>query len=311
MFHQQIAKGLSALFLALTLTGCTTLLFGGGPSEPYPRVDPAVSSVHYRSYASADALAAALRWTQASEPKISAHRGGPAPGFPENSLAALERALNYAPVLFEIDLRLSKNGALILMHDETLDRTSTGRGSVKDHTLAELRKLRLTDPTGAITPYRIPTLEEVLSWAEGRAVLVLDPKEDVGAERLIDAVRRVSAENRVILIAYTLEEAETFHRLAPELVLSVTSETPSDVQRLLNSSVDINRVIAFGGVGNVDPEVIRLWHENGVPVQVGTFGDIDVEAINTRSPRPYDPLLGAGVDILATDNVPGAAMAIR
>lgn len=101
---------------------------------------------------------------------------------PENSLAAIRSAIAMGAEIVEIDVRRTKDGRFVIMHDKTLDRTTTGRGRVADHTLAELRELRLRDGGGAPTDESIPTLEEVLETVRGRAVVNLDKSFEHPAE---------------------------------------------------------------------------------------------------------------------------------
>ena len=93
---------------------------------------------------------------------ISGHRGGYEEGYSENSIEGLENVLKQMPAFFEIDPRLTKDSVIVLMHDATLDRTTTGTGRVCDHTWKELQKLRLKDHSGKVTDCKIPTLEEVI-----------------------------------------------------------------------------------------------------------------------------------------------------
>ena len=295
---------------SLALSGCLPSPLGGGPA-PEARVAVPTTAAHYRGYESAGDLAAALRWTPGAPRLVSAHRGGPRPGLPENSLQAFEHALNYAPALIELDVRASADGALVLMHDDTLERTTTGTGPVASRTLAELRALRLEDETGALTSFRIPTLAEALAWAEGRAVLLLDVKRGVGLEAVVRAVREGGAADRAVVIVYSLDDLLALQRLAPELVASATVTTPDELDALLAAPVDLDRVIAFAGVGAVDARVVERLHAEGVRVQVGTFGARDAAAAGQSVPTAYDDLLQAGVDVLATDNVPAASIAVR
>ena len=172
------------LFLGLlTLgAGCATSVPPGRPVPAYVR-----AAAHYRAFADADALAAYLRAGSEAGPLVSAHRGGPQPAYPENALATFEHALRYAPVLIECDVRMSRDSVLVLMHDATLERTTTGEGDVAARPFAELRALLLEDVRGVVTPFRIPSLGEALAWAEGRAVLMLDVKADVPPERVAAA----------------------------------------------------------------------------------------------------------------------------
>lgn len=303
-------RALCAL-LAVLVAGCGSPRPVALEERPADRVVVPTSSVHYRDYDSADALAAALRWTPGAPVLLSAHRGAPTPGLPENSLAAFENALNYAPAFIETDVRQTRDGVLVLIHDETLDRTTTGTGRVDQTTFPRIRTLRLVADDSLVTSFRVPTLAEALAWADGRAILMLDVKPDVPFAALVAALRQADAADRVAVITYSLEDHERLAALAPDLVVSTTAETPADVDALLASPVDLGRVIAWTGVGVPDPSVVARLHAEGIRAQAGTFGGTDAEAVATASPAPYVPFLQAGTDVIATDNVRGAALAIR
>src|SRR4051812_35763827 len=78
-------------------------------------------------------------------PFVSAHRGGPQAGFPENCIPTFENTLRHTFSILEIDPRYAKDGAIVVHHDPTLERTTTGKGRVVDFTLTELKQLRLKD----------------------------------------------------------------------------------------------------------------------------------------------------------------------
>ena len=80
--------------------------------------------------------------------------------------------------IVEVDLARTKDGHLILMHDSKLDRTTTGKGLVADHTLAEIKALQLRNGCHIKTIYKVPTLEEALLFAKGRVMLNLDKAFD-------------------------------------------------------------------------------------------------------------------------------------
>lgn len=106
-------------------------------------------------------------------PLFAAHRGGAAL-WPENSLLAFRNALALGADYLELDVHLSRDGEVIVMHDPTLDRTSTGSGPVRERPAAELGALRLKDKSGAATGEPVPTLEQVvvLAAAARRQMLV-------------------------------------------------------------------------------------------------------------------------------------------
>jgi glycerophosphoryl diester phosphodiesterase len=299
------------LLLALAAWGCGTTAVAPRSGGAAGRSAPAYTRTadHYRTAPDADALAAYLRADSDAGLLVSAHRGGPQVGYPENALATFERALSQGPVLLECDVRTAGDGALVLMHDETLDRTTTGTGPLDAQPLDALRRLLLVDAGNVVTPFRIPTLDEALAWAEGRAVLMLDVKPDVPPERVVEALQRHQAAGRAVVVVYSIADLQRYHRLLPDLVFSVPAETPDAVEALRNSGVPTTRMIAFTGVGEVQPGVVERLHALNIRAIAGTFGLID-ERAERGGPEVYHTLLTQGVDVLATDRVALALQAV-
>lgn len=94
-------------------------------------------------------------------PKIIAHRGH-LTELPENAINSIKKVLKLCPDSIEIDVEITKDDQIILHHDATLERTTNGRGRVRDKTLEEIGELRLKDREGNITSESIPTLEDVM-----------------------------------------------------------------------------------------------------------------------------------------------------
>ena len=104
---------------------------------------------------------------------VVAHRGDWR-NAPENSLLAIQGCIDKGVDMIEIDVRKTKDGHLILMHDETLDRTTNGTGRVDDWTLDSIRTLRLRNGLDRVTQFPIPTLEEAMNLAKGKIMINLD-----------------------------------------------------------------------------------------------------------------------------------------
>ncbi|WP_345208665.1 glycerophosphodiester phosphodiesterase family protein [Chryseobacterium ginsengisoli] len=104
---------------------------------------------------------------------VVAHRGDWREA-PENSVWAVKKAIEKGIDMAEIDLAMTKDSVLILMHDNTIDRTTTGKGKPSDFTLAEIKKLHLRDGLGVETQMQVPTLQEILDVSEGKILLNLD-----------------------------------------------------------------------------------------------------------------------------------------
>lgn len=239
---------------------------------------------------------------------ISAHRAVSAPDQPENSIAAIEATGRAIPnAILELDAVLTKDGHLVLMHDETMERTTTGRGRVADLTLAQVKRARLKASNGALTRAAPPTLGEALD-AAGRvgAIASIDLKPAEGgatvdlARAVIDQVRRSGAANRVILITYNDADARAVAAMAPEMMISAGLAGVDALQGL-----NPPQILAWTGTREERPALWRALREAGVEVQFGTLGAEGVRRDDRYAAdgdvSEYRDLVRQGVTVIATD----------
>lgn len=236
---------------------------------------------------------------------VSAHRGGPGPGYPENALATLAHTFAEAPVMLEVDVHQTADGELVLIHDESLDDASTCHGRVADATWAAVRDCRLRDTSGRATDHRPMRFADALAWSEGRTVLQVDIKPSADYERVIAEVRRAVAEDRVILITYSAGAAARLARLAPDLVISAPVDSLDELRTLRNRDVDLDELAAWTGTQGPNPSLYEALDDRDVPVIFGTLGpwgsSIDGAIARSGDDARYVELSEDGVDILATD----------
>ena len=149
--------------------------------------------------------------------RVAAHRGGAAL-WPENSLLAFRSALALGVDALELDLHLTADGEVVVLHDPTLERTSTGRGAVRDTMLADLASVRLKTPEGAATAERVPTLAQVLDLvAQSSSELLPEIKLDAHRQRYDGIEEKVLAliRARGLLARTTIQafQGDTIRRL--------------------------------------------------------------------------------------------------
>ncbi len=255
---------------------------------------------YYISSASPAALQDFFSWEADRIPLISAHRGGPRPGFPENCLATFERTLRDTYAIIECDVRMTADSVLVLLHDEALDRTTTGEGLLQEQTFASLQNLKLKDNQGKLTNYAIPTLQEVLHWARGKTILTLDVKRGVPAEKVVEIVKAAQAEAYALVITYSLRDAKTYYELDTALMQSVSIRNQEDLQAFEESGIPYEKIIVFTGVSKYDPSTVQALHQKGVYCILGTMWKLDKQAL-AQGTDVYKKLLEDGIDILATD----------
>jgi glycerophosphoryl diester phosphodiesterase len=249
-----------------------------------------------------------LNWSPERHfPLISAHRGGPMPGFPENCIETFANATTYNPMVIEFDIAYSKDSVMVIMHDDNLDRTSTGKGPIGNYTYEELKAFNLKDDAGQETKFKIPTLDSVLSWSKGKVLLTIDLKKGVSYAKVIEKVRQYKVESNSIIITYTANQAQEVHRLAPELMISASVQKKAELKRLNNMGVPNNRIVAFVGVAAPDKALYQYLHAKGITTILGTMGNIDKSSLANPAKMVYYHLSNNGADILSSDNIGQAA----
>ncbi len=245
---------------------------------------------------------------------ISAHRGGPSPGLPENAIETMDAMLTAFPAIMEVDIAQSRDGVHFLLHDRTLDRTTTGTGAAREQDWSDISKLQLKDADGWVTPYRVPTLRSALEWAKDRTVLQLDFKRSASFEAVIQEVKDSGNAQNVILIAYSIDAATRLHQLAPEMMISLSMDSPSVLARAEAAGIPRDRLVAFTGTRLVRPDLYRQLDGEDVEVIFGTLGrddSIDQQLDMLGMDARYAELGARGVDIIATDRPRAAARALE
>ncbi len=249
-------------------------------------------------------------WTSDRIPLVSAHRGGPYPGFPENAIETFANVIQYTPAIIEFDVAMTRDSVLVLMHDDDLERTTNGKGKVNEVTYDYIQGLFLEDETGTQTDFKVPTFKEALIWSKGKVLLTVDVKQSVPYEKLIKEIRETDSEAHAAVITYSFAAAKKMHSLAPELMLSITIRNEEEIQRFEETGIPWTRVIAFTGVAERPQEFNQALHEKGVFTILGVLGNLDRSAI-ARGDEIYVGFVQRGADILATDRPIEAAAAIK
>jgi len=263
------------------------------------------------------------------QPAVLAHAGG-ALLWPDNTLVAFDGAARLGVDVLELDVHETADGEFVVIHDDTVDRTTDGSGPVSALTMRELREL---DAGYAWTPsgpradagegeyaYRgqgvtLPTLGEVLSASAGAAVNVEIKQDDVGvARRLCDYLRRHDATTRVMVGSFHGRPLSAFRGACPEVATSASQAEVAffvALEKLRLSAVltppyDALQVPrTFSGIQVVTPHFVEAAHARGLDVHVWTVNDeaemrelveMGVDGIITDRPDRALRVLGRGFD---------------
>lgn len=269
-------------------------------------IDVSGPKLHTIRTGSAEALKDFLRYSPDRIPFICAHRGGPRKGYPENCIATFENTLTRTHAMLEIDPRYTSDGEIVLMHDATLNRTTNGTGKVSDHTLAELKQLRLKDTEGNLTPYLIPTLDEALQWARGKTILVIDAK-DVPILARAKKVIENNAQGHALVISYSLDDTRQCYAFSKDLMMEVMTGKEDHIHALDSSGVPWDNFVGF--VSHELPQdstFFRAVHQRGSMCIQGSSRNYDRAYLSGKIvagqlKKGYLDFIASGADIIEAD----------
>jgi glycerophosphoryl diester phosphodiesterase len=147
---------------------------------------------------------------------VIAHRGDHVE-VPENTLAAYENAIKNGVDYVEIDLRTTKDSALVIIHDATVDRMTNGKGKISNLTYDEVRKLKVIDKRkDSMKIYAVPTFKEVLQTCRNKINIYLDFK-DASVQQSFDLIKKYGMEKQVIVYINSPLQYEEWRRLVPSM----------------------------------------------------------------------------------------------
>jgi len=244
---------------------------------------------------------------------IGAHRGGPLPEYPENAIATMERTASRVPVFIETDVQQTSDGVLFMNHDDSLERNTTGKGLIREHTWAEIKNLKQRDTTDRPTIYRPPLLVEVLRWAEGRALVLLDVKPDTDIDLLVSDVKKAKADGRVMYLAYTVEQGLGILTRLPNAVLVMPVLDRSTLTEVKKAGLVSPRLIAIARFNQDDADFFRDLEALGITVMAGSYGGTETpDAVykTIKDAGAYQALMEKGPRLIISNRPMEAAAAL-
>ncbi len=232
-----------------------------------------------------------------------AHRGASAYA-PENTLSAILKAIELKSKYIEVDVHMSKDGEIVVIHDQTVDRTSSGSGRVYEKSLRGLKELDFGSWFGPdFKGEKIPTLREVLAVIPQGYTLIIELKDEGEIynnikKKIIKQVKEYNLENQVILKSFSFKILNTFEALAPE------------IERLYctfggNSWITLDNFLRFKSIFEgsqfsylqvhkffLGTSLIKQSHQRGIKIIVWDVHDQDT----------IDKFKSLGVDFIESNN---------
>lgn len=293
------------------LTICLSLTLTMGASAQIP-------DAHIVKINSIEDLQNYFKYSPDRDIIISGHRGGMMPGYPENCIESCEKTLSLMPTFFEIDFSFTADSIPVLMHDLTIDRTTTGKGKIADYTYAQLQEFNLVDRDKKVTPYKIPTLKQMLEWGKDKVVFNFDNKY-INTKGVPDSVKRAALEyyarqlspggdwadyHNIMLSVRSLDEALFYwNKGLRNVMFCVEISKPEHFEAYDASPIPWKYIMAYIRTA-VNPDMHEIYdklHSKGVMTMTSITASSDKIKNNGDRRVAYHRDLLSEPDIIETD----------
>lgn len=245
------------------------------------------------------------------QPLVFAHQGGENL-WPSNTMLAFQNSAALGADVLDTDMHMTKDGVLVLMHDQTVDRTTDGSGAIRDLTLEQIKTLDagydFSQDEGQTFPYRgqglqVPTLEELFqAFPNTRFGIEIKQTDPIAtAQRFCALIRQYSMQDQVLVSSFRQENMDAFRKECPEVATSATEGEVRLFYILYRLGLADTLTPGYhslqvpeksAGLTLLTPGFVKAAHRHGLAVQPWTINEVaDLERI-----------LALGVDGINTDN---------
>lgn len=240
--------------------------------------------------ASADTNTAS--WLKWKYTKLSAHRGAQLIA-PENSLAGVQGAKQLGYAFIEIDVRKTADNKYVLMHDPTIDRTTTGYGAVADKKLKQLQVYHLVDKNNKVTTEQIPLLKDVLASAKkyNIGVNIDGSKGDFGNEEyakgIVTLVKKANMYNKTFFVISNSSARAKFNKRYPNATISFIGNPKKTLTSDIKKLKKYKYAIYTTHINNIDSATAKKIRASGLRIHI--YG-VNTQSAYKRA-KSYKPLL--------------------
>lgn len=252
-------------------------------------------SVFCPAYSQVEAIKQSFLNAESPHILVAAHRAAHKK-HPENSIAAIKEAIRLGVDIIEIDVKVSKDGVPMLMHDGKIDRTTNGKGDLEEQTYKELRKLHLVQD-GKKTGEVIPTLREALEVAKGKIMVDLDLKTD-RIDEVIEVVKSTKTEDIVFFFDSDYQILSKVDAVSKQFMLMPRAHNIA----MADSAIKLFKpeVIHIDDSFNT-PEVCKLIKNNHARIWINALGKPDELIQHGNVKQAVNALIANGANVIQTD----------
>lgn len=216
---------------------------------------------------------------------------------PENSLPAIQRAIDLGVDIIELDVKVSTDGIPFLMHDGTINRTTNGTGDGEDYSMEELKQFRLKNGDGTLSNKTIPTFEEALNITRGKAMVDIDIKTS-HVKQINDVVQKTKTVKQVFYFDNDYDGLKEVRAMESKSIFMPRAYSYEMADSALN--------VFSPAVVHIDPsfytnEVTTLIRNNGARIWINSLGDSDQRIRDGKIDEAMNELLKFNANVIQTD----------
>jgi len=189
------------------------------------------------------------------------HRGAKAYA-PENTIQSFSKAIDMGVDAVELDVRMTKDGALVVIHDEKVDKTTNGKGKVSELSLREVKKLETAKGE------KIPTLKEALNFLDRKVKILIELKEEGYEKKVYDLIKNKGLNDNVIIVSFKEEALRNVRELDPEIE---TGFIYARFQKPLDKAFELKANYVLPLYHFTHTEDVEKAHDKGLKVIVWTI----------------------------------------
>lgn len=227
---------------------------------------------------------------------VAAHRAGHN-GFVENSIPAIQHAIDLGVDIIELDVKVTKDSVVVLNHDGKIDRTTNGKGNPEEYTWKELQKFRLKMPDGTLTNERLATFEEALNMAKGKAMIDIDIKTG-NLKPVVDAIKKTGMQSQVFFFDNDYDALKEVLSLMPEALLMPRAYS----YEMADSALKVfTPAVVHIDESFYTPEVTSPIRTKNARIWINALGEQDYLIHEGETEKALKNLLKYGANIIQTD----------
>ena len=227
---------------------------------------------------------------------VAAHRGAHI-GNCENSILSTKQSIKLGVDIIELDVKISKDGVPMLMHDGTIERTTNGKGKIEDYTLSELKQFRLKNWLGIITDETIPTFEEVLKITKGNIMIDIDLKTG-NLKPIVEVVKRIDVADQVFYFDNDYDALRSIKEMDDNSIFMPRAYS----YEMADSAIHIFNP----AVVHIDPsfytkKVGDLLRNNNSRIWINSLKEADAKMRYGKMEKVFEELTKYGANIIQTN----------